>query len=341
MMLRGAFLGAGNIAQHGHLPAYLNDPQIAERCAIVAAADLSRENLQQLVAHIPKLAIYERASDLLAEVRPDFVDICAPPHVHRDLIEQAAGYGCHILCEKPLGLTLADAEAVQSRLQNLPLVFVPGHQYHYAPIWQAVSGAIRRDAIGIPHLAEICIQRLRANDGNPHWRPAWRTKARLGGGGILMDHGAHLFYQLQSVFGRPQRVMARIESRRHFDYEVEDTAYCHLDFGVTQVYLDLSWAAACRLVTHRYVGPAGEILCNDDTLLIRTGRGEHVETFEQGFSSSSDHSIWYQPLLRDFFDRIERSDFDRAPLEEAISALHCAVAAYEAASSGRPVTVRP
>lgn len=336
-MLRGALLGSGNIAQQGHLPAYQISPEVMCRCAIVAAADLCDENLQQVRKLAPNITTFRQANELLDAIRPDFVDICAPPGAHRELIELAVRYGCHILCEKPLGTTLDDAEAIGRCVRETSLVFMPGHQYHYAPAWQAVSAAIRRGDIGTPRFAGVSIQRQRANDGNPFWRPMWRTHEALSGGGILMDHGTHLLYQLQSLFGEPRRVAACIGTRRHVGYDVEDTASCYIEYDQTLVRMNLTWAAARRRVVHRYFGPLGQILCDDEHVSILTAAGSRSQSFGQGFSSNSSHSSWYTPLLLDFLDRIERSDYERAPLDEAIATIRCATAAYDAARTGQLV----
>jgi predicted dehydrogenase len=332
-MLRGALLGAGNIAQAGHLPAYLS-PEVGERCRIVAAADLCEENLQRLRMSLPGLRTFRNARQLLADVRPDFVDICAPPYVHREFIELAVDFGCHILCEKPLALTLADAQAVQECLDGVPLVFVPGHQYHYAPAWRAVTETIASGRIGRPLLGSITIERLQANDGNPHWLPLWRTSESLSGGGILMDHGTHLFYQLSSIFGKPRRVTAQVETRRHVSYGVEDSASCLIEFGVTLVRLDLTWAGTRRRTTHRYVGSLGEILCDAQEVTVSTASGVTTTQFDQSFSGNSSHSEWYAPLLLDFLGRVASEDYDRAGLNEAVATMECAAAAYDAARTG-------
>lgn len=338
-MLRGALLGAGNIAQHGHLPAYLNASELAGRCQIIAAADLGEENLAQVARQIPGLQTFHHPNDLLASVHPDFVDICTPPSTHREIIELAAEAGCHILCEKPLALTLGEALAIRDHLGDRGVVFLPGHQYHYSPAWQAIRTALCSGAIGTPAIGVVEIERQRANNGNLHWCPSWRTHAALSGGGILMDHGAHLFYQLQSVFGQLRRVAACTENRRHRNYGVEDTAYCYLEYQAITVRARLTWASRRRRTLHRYFGSTGQIESDESGVRILPKAGAPLTLFDQGFSNDSSHSGWYVSLIKEFFDRIEQGNYDRAPLEEAVSALRCAGAAYEAARTHQAVVL--
>ena len=133
------------------------------------------------------------------------------------------------MCEKPIAANLADAEAIAAAVRAAGVVFVPCHQYHYSPQWQAVVRLLPR--IGRMHLVEYEVLRTEANPGNPNWSPAWRTDRALAGGGILFDHGAHIFYQLRSVLGEPapcRRPCAPCGTR---GYGVEDSAFVVLDFG--------------------------------------------------------------------------------------------------------------
>ena len=337
--MRGALLGAGNIAQNGHLPAYAALSDGGRRCSIVAASDLCDENLARASALVPGLRTYAHADELLEDVQPDFVDICAPPYVHRRLADLAIRHGCHVLCEKPLSVSLDDAKALARSFQGQPLVFVPGHQYHYAPSWRAITEVVRSGELGTLRAGAVTVERQAVNAGNSYWNPLWRTTAALSGGGILMDHGIHLFYQLSSLFGTPVRLSAGVEVRRHLGYEVEDTAWCEIEFRKGSVRVDLTWAAQHRRTVHSYDGTAGSIRCDEGSLEVRGARGPRTLTLDSGFSNDSSHAAWYVTLLDNFLDRIERANYDRSPLTEALLSMRCASAAYESARSGRPVAV--
>ncbi|MFI5184348.1 MAG: Gfo/Idh/MocA family protein, partial [Vicinamibacteria bacterium] len=112
MKLRGALLGAGNIALDGHGPQWARDEALQRDVEIVAVADLSPSNLQAALNLFPNATPYARAQDLLDREDLDFGDICTPPFTHRALIEQAAERGLHVLCEKPLAPSLADAQGI-------------------------------------------------------------------------------------------------------------------------------------------------------------------------------------------------------------------------------------
>src|SRR5712691_2296195 len=112
LKLRGALLGAGNIALHGHAPQWTRDEDLRREVEIVAVADLSPANREAARALFPAARIHARAEDVLESQALDFCDICTPPFTHRALVEQAASRGVHVLCEKPLAPTVEDTEQI-------------------------------------------------------------------------------------------------------------------------------------------------------------------------------------------------------------------------------------
>jgi len=336
-MLTGALLGAGNIARNGHLPAYLRCPEVRSRLRITAVADFCAENLEAVAAVVPGVRTYTDPDELLALERPDFVDICTPPYAHRALVERAVRSGCHVLCEKPLATYLDDAIAIRRTVERHGAVLFPCHQYHYAPQWTAVRRALDANEVGPIRLGVLTVQRVGANAGNGSWQPTWRTEQRLAGGGILVDHGTHLFYQLHAVFGAPASIACRTERRLH-GHGVDDTATVYLQYSRRVVRIHLSWAASARYSSHRYFGEWGEVALHDDRVTIRSATRERCEPFGDGLSAGSAHSDWFSPLLVEFADRIVAGDHRLDRLDEAVvTAAYITLAYASAARDGRPV----
>src|SRR2546428_952381 len=102
---RGAVIGAGGIARQSHLPALLSAAGVRERVEIVAVVD-SAPALPP-VDGIPLLS----HRDQLAGLGPlDFIDICTPTASHLDLALWGLGQGYHVVCEKPVAVTRAEAD---------------------------------------------------------------------------------------------------------------------------------------------------------------------------------------------------------------------------------------
>ena len=332
MKLRGALVGAGNIAMNGHVPQWTGDPVLAREVEIVAVADLSPANLEAAARALPSARAYKSADALFATESLDFCDVCTPPFTRRPLIEAAAARGIHVLCEKPVAPDVADAEAIAAAVRAAGIVFVPCHQYHHSPQWQAVVQLLPR--IGRVHLVEYEVHRTEANPGNPNWAPSWRTDKQLAGGGILFDHGAHIFYQLRSVLGEPAAVQATVRRLSHADYGVEDSAFVVLDYGDRLAEVRLTWAARRRAIRFHFVGEQGELVGDDQRVAVQAATSEEI-SFDHGMSRNSSHSEWYAPLMRGFVDRMRRRDASSEPLEEAVHVARVIARAYESSATQR------
>ncbi len=86
--LRGAIIGAGKIAQTGHLPAF-NDERIRDHAEIVAVVDTNPDSLRIAAARFPLLRLYSDVEEMLTKEAVDFIDICTTPSSHGQLIELA------------------------------------------------------------------------------------------------------------------------------------------------------------------------------------------------------------------------------------------------------------
>ena len=236
-----------------------------------------------------------------------------------------------MICEKPLAPGLPDAESISEAVRRSAIVFEACHQYHFSPQWQAVKRLLL--GLGRIYLAEYEVHRTEANEGNPHWSPAWRTDRAFAGGGILVDHGAHIFYQLRSVLGDPRTVQATVRTLQH-NYRVEDTALVVLDFGACLAQVRLTWAARRRQIRFRFVGERGELVGDDESVRIHADTSQEIR-FADGMSRNSSHSEWYSPLFLRFTERVRRQDLDPAPLDEAVYVTRLISRAYESSLEGR------
>jgi predicted dehydrogenase/uncharacterized membrane protein YbhN (UPF0104 family) len=332
LRLRGALLGAGNIALRGHAPQLARDAALLGEIEIVALADLSPSNLDAARVFFPAAKTYADAEELLDREQLDFCDICTPPSTHRPLIEQAVGRGIHVLSEKPLAPSITDAERISEAVRAAGVVFQPCHQYHYSPQWQAVRRLLPR--LGRIYFAEYEVQRTEANEGNSNWSPGWRTDREVAGGGILVDHGAHIFYQLRAILGEPKTVQATVRTLQHHSYRVEDTALVVLDFGGCLARVSLTWAARRRAIEFRFVGERGELVGDDRSVRIHADVQEDV-CFDDGLSRDSSHSEWYAPLIRGFAERVRSGDAGTDPLDEALYVTRLITRAYQSSQEGR------
>jgi len=206
--LVGATIGYGFIASKGHVPAYasfqtggLGGQQPPQRetdnapLRIEAVADTCPARREAARAAIPGVRVYESYGELLEREagRIDFVDITTPPSAHAEIAHAALDRGLHVLCEKPLTTTTAEARALLDHARRAKRVLYPCHNYKHAPVIKTVRGIIDSGAIGNVSLVTLHTFRNTHARGVSEWRPDWRRERRYSGGGIAMDHGSHTF----------------------------------------------------------------------------------------------------------------------------------------------------
>jgi len=300
-MLRGAIIGLGNVALEGHLPGWLRCRDVE----IVAATDVERARRAAIEARVPAVAWYDTVDALLAQERLDFVDVCTPPVSHGPLVGQALRTSRHVLCEKPLVIS-PDELAPLTRLANdQGLVLHTVHNWHHAPIVKRTAELLAQGAIG--EVRRVTWQTLRT-------RPAavrgsnganWRLDPALAGGGVLTDHGWHVFYVIcRWVGASPTSVSARLETRRHTAWAVEDTASVHLAFPHATAEILLTWAADSRGNRAELIGTAGRLDLEDDTLVL-TRQGTEVRwPCPPAMSEGSAHPDWFDPVVGQFVGEV-------------------------------------
>lgn len=297
-MLRGAVIGLGNVAIHGHLPGWLGRPDVR----IAAAADSRPAQRAECEARLPGARWYDSPEDLLAGEPLDFVDISTPPSSHAPLIQSALERGLHVLCEKPLVSSPAELRSVSHAARSAGRVLHTVHNWHHAPILSLTADLIREGEIG--RVRRIVWETLRV-------RPAagggvnWRVDPAVAGGGVLTDHGWHVFYVLPAwVGGRPRSVGARLETRRHTAFAVEDTASVRLEFTHASAEILLTWAAEERRNRVEVDGTEGRIELRDDTLVLTGKGGERRWPGLPALSDGSHHPDWFHKVAGRFIGAV-------------------------------------
>jgi predicted dehydrogenase len=242
-MLRGGLIGLGNVAVHGHLPAWRQRDDVE----IVAVSDARAERRAACTEALPGARWHDSVDALLDDARLDFVDICTPPSSHAALIRQALERGLHVLCEKPLVHSAADLASVSALARKTGRVLHTVHNWHHAPIVCRTVELLRQGAVGSVRRAVWHTRRTRPAAAADPSADNWRVDPAVAGGGVLTDHGWHVFYVLRSWIGaEPTAVSARLERRRHRTLSVEDTASVHLTFPEATAEIHLTWAADVR-----------------------------------------------------------------------------------------------
>jgi predicted dehydrogenase/flavin reductase (DIM6/NTAB) family NADH-FMN oxidoreductase RutF len=206
---------------------------------------------------------FERAAE---DSRIEAIDIVLPHHLHVEATVQAAAGGKHVLVEKPIAITLADADTMIRAAQQARTILMVAEDMHFRP---AIREAVRM--IGAGDIGEPLY--LLGHAGGVLRPRGWKADPTRMGGGILMDIGVHYVRAVRLLMGEPHDTMAGSAMQIDTKIKGEDSVQLLLRsrYG-WQAQLLLSWA-----------GPRGNapdlIVCGDRGVLhLWPGRG-HVDLY--------------------------------------------------------------
>ena len=342
-MMRGAILGAGNVALHGHLPGWLARDDVA----ITAAADPRTEGRGPLLARLPDLRWYDTAEELLAREEIDFADICAPPAMHAKLVGEALRKGLHVLCEKPLVLAPEELPPLREISRRKDRVLATVHNWRHAPILASASRLVREGALGEIRFCrwETLREKPAATAGDTA-ESNWRVDPAVSGGGILVDHGWHALYVVCGWQPDPPRsVRGSLSTRRHREWPIEDTAEVFLESGSgVRAEIFLTWAADERRNRVTIEGTRGTLRLDGNILELATtppstDRGMRRE-FPGSLSEGSHHPDWFAGVAAEFLSETGGAAPRGRTLEEAATCAELIALARESSRrGGEPLAV--
>ena len=346
--LRGAVVGYGFIAAEGHLPAYLERARRLQDVEVVAVADVCAPRLKAARDALPDARLYANAEALLSQEAGalDFVDISTPPCDHAALVHRALDAGLHVLCEKPLATTVADARSLLEHARRAQRVVFPCHNYQHAPVVKAVRQVLASGAIGRVRSVSLSTFRTTHAKGVPEWRTDWRRERLYSGGGITMDHGSHSFYlALEWMGAHPSAVTAKLSTLGAAGWDTEDNVSLVLTFPNGLAHAHLSWTAGVRKVLYALQGERGAITVDDDNLEVALmdmaeGPGRSAarwQTERRRVSSDwtdASHVSWFNSLFEQFRAAIHAGTWVGQEAQDALVCVEVIDAAYRSAASG-------
>jgi predicted dehydrogenase len=230
-----AILGAGFISEI-HIESYERFIPEAEVVAVYARnADKVKAFAEK--HHIPKW--FTDVDALLKETDCDIIDICLPNYLHKDATIKAAAAKKHIIIEKPLAVTLEEADEMIAACKKAGVKLMYAEELCFAPKYERVRQLVKEGAIG-----DVYMLKQSEKHSGPH--SDWFYDVQLAGGGVLMDMGCHAMEWFRWMLGnaKPVSVMASMGTVFHKKRtQGEDNSVVIIEFenGVTAV-AENSWA---------------------------------------------------------------------------------------------------
>jgi predicted dehydrogenase len=321
-MIKVGLIGGGGIAD-AHIRGYR---AYAEAITVTAIADVVYQTASRRGAELGAAA-YTDFRQMILDEDLDAVDICLPHYLHAEAIIAAAAAGRHILCEKPLCLTVAEADRVRLAIDAAGVTLMCAHNQLFLPAVTKAKQLLDEGILGPVY--EVRTTDSFYNDFDPQ-NMGWRSSAATSGGGELIDTGYHPTYlMLHLAGGSPVEATALLSQHRLRFMEGEDSAQVlvRFDNGVVG-HLVTSWAYDSPPGTERFsvVGERGSLL-SDGRSLVVTLRGSGSQTYD------FEEVDTYVSEIGHFADCLR---FGTRPLhteKEGIEVLGLILAAYEGAHS--------
>jgi predicted dehydrogenase len=196
-MINAAILGGGFMgATHG-----AGFQALAGRARVKTVASRDSERSRKLAADLGATFTID-IDDVMADGEIDLVDVCLPTELHREVTETALARGKHVLLEKPIALTLEDADAIVEAAASSKGELMVGLVLRFFAEYVAIQELVESGEIGAP-LAASAYRLSQPAD----WNDWMADPARSGG--TPVDLMVHDFDQLNALFGPPSRVFAR------------------------------------------------------------------------------------------------------------------------------------
>jgi predicted dehydrogenase len=343
MTLRVGLIGCGGIMRV-HVQGWAAQSQRAE---IVAVADISEDNVRTRVKEIGRdVKVYSDYRDLLADDSIDAVDIGLPHHLHCESITAAARAGKHLMTEKPLCLSLEEAEEIRSAVEGSGIIMMAAHnQLFYPAVLQAKQMILHGDLgeIYAIHSLDCDARRGRLDLNKNNWGKnkraslgGWRTDIAKMGGGELIDTGYHPTYRMLFLAGQtPTEVTAMLGTYR-MDMDREDTAHVLMKFanGMTGQIMS-SWAIrapGAQNALFYIMAEAGQLWGMPDRLHYQPVNFTSPATVEYpGWTGA--HT--FHAEIAHFVDAIEGGYQPMHSVTEATDTLRVILAAYESVETGQ------
>jgi len=202
-----------------------------EGAELVAAFDPYKPGLDKFVAEYGVKG-YDTLEAMLADPGVDAVSICTPSGLHTSQAVAAMKAGKHVVCEKPMSLTLAEADELIACEKETGMKVCIISQYRFAASTQEVKRAIDAGAFGRITHASLSMRYFRSHDY--YNSGAWRATKAMDGGGALMNQGIHGVDVFRYLMGPVKTIngVARCLTRTKNGQplEVEDAAAAVLEF---------------------------------------------------------------------------------------------------------------
>jgi predicted dehydrogenase len=317
-----------------HAPAWKN---LAYKGAELVGIQAARQNSADELAAKYGVKTFPSYEALLAEV--DIVDLCVPTDLHRAMTIQAAEAGKHVICEKPIALTVEDGQAMIAACDKAKVRLFIAQVLRFVPQYSSAQAVVASGQLGKPaviRLTRAAYQPRKAVDN-------WFTDEKRSGGMILdlmihdYDYARWLAGDVKRVFAKSARTI-RPEARGDYalvSLRFADGAIAHIEGG---------WAYPPGFfrTSIDIAGTGGVLEWSSDSsepMHTHLAAPPKAEAAEVGLPPSLETETPFDFEIRHFYDALVNNKPFSVTARDALAGLQIGLAARESLATGRAVTI--
>jgi predicted dehydrogenase len=346
--MKVGIIGSGSIARIAHAPGY-NELDGVE---LVACSDVDGDRASKFAKEFDIPQSYDTYAEMLDKHDLDIVSVCTPNYAHREAAVAALQSGVNVLCEKPLAVTVEDAEAIVTAAKEAGKLLMVGQHMRFSQNAQTAKRWIDGNRVGDAYYATANWLR---RAGIPGWGQ-FHIKEKSGGGPMI-DIGVHVIDLVFWLMGAPKPVAVSAMTARQFgdrtdvisskwnfqwdrsEFDVEDLAagIVRMDNG-SMLQFEVSWAAHTK---HEMWG--GKVLGSQGGITIE---GEDVTLYTQLDDTlvnvTPDHGEAKEPHFAEIEHFVECVRDGKEPLvkpEESLNVIKILETAYKSAEAGHELEI--
>lgn len=278
--------------------------------------------------------LYPDLDRLLAEV--DAVDICTPTHLHHEMVLQAAARGKHVICEKPLARSMAQAQAMMAACEAAGVKLLVAHVVRFFPEYAGAKTVVDNGDIGQPAVIRLTRGTFRPKKAEDNWFVDFEKS-----GGMMFDLMIHDFDYARWVGGEVESVFAKNISSARPEAPVDYGLAILRHRGGAISHVEGSWAYPPPLFRTRL-----EIAGSDGWLEFDSGKTTAIGLYlHRAKSDAPDVPLPGSPLnespyttqIKAFYNALAHDAPLRVSAADGLAAVQIGLAALESTQSGKPV----
>jgi predicted dehydrogenase len=291
------------------------------------------------------IPVFDSFEDMLSSPEVDVVCLCTPSGLHTPHALVAIARGKHVVVEKPMSLTLAEADELIAAADKHKALVCVISQFRLAPAVTEIRRAIDAGAFGRITTAELSMKYYRSAEyyASAGWRGTWA----LDGGGALMNQGIHGIDVFRHLMGPVKSISAYARTLIH-NIEVEDTAAAAIEFESEALGV-ITGTTSCYPGCPRRIeicGDKGSVMLEEDSILqwdlpiecaLPVGRAPaNVASSNPGAISNAGHTMHFRNMadaLRTGTPLLNDARGGRLPLEIILGI-------YESSKTGTTVFLK-